>query len=125
VKEIMNRRFPKNAVNFLTSWGTISFSRRTLLHGVSLWYRLYSFHSCFKNISIDNEAAVKDEKVNHTVSVKRTTNGLEIKWNLTLVPLLQEDRVGYSKETSKAHYLGWEMPRKLWQGNREICLGPC
>ena len=27
--------FPQNARNFLTGWGTVSFSRRTLLHGVN------------------------------------------------------------------------------------------
>ena len=32
----------KNAENFLTSWGPVSFSRRTVLHGVSLvvWLRI-------------------------------------------------------------------------------------
>jgi hypothetical protein len=29
-------RFPQNAGNFLTSWGTSSFSKRTMLHAVSL-----------------------------------------------------------------------------------------
>ena len=35
VSTVMNRRVPKNAGNFLTSCRTSSFSRRTLLHGVS------------------------------------------------------------------------------------------
>jgi hypothetical protein len=32
---VLNLRFPKNAKNFLTSWQTVSFSERTLLHGIS------------------------------------------------------------------------------------------
>jgi hypothetical protein len=36
VNTVMKSRFPADAVNILTSWATISFSRRTLLHGVSL-----------------------------------------------------------------------------------------
>jgi hypothetical protein len=35
VKTVMNLRIPYKAGNFLTSWVTISFTRRTLLHGVS------------------------------------------------------------------------------------------
>jgi hypothetical protein len=35
VNAVMNLRVPYNAVNFLTSWETVSFSRRPLLHGVS------------------------------------------------------------------------------------------
>jgi hypothetical protein len=35
VSAVMNLRFPKNAVNFLTSRETVSCSRNTLLHGVS------------------------------------------------------------------------------------------
>jgi hypothetical protein len=36
VKAVTNLRVPQNAGNFLTSWETVSFSRRPLLHGVSL-----------------------------------------------------------------------------------------
>jgi hypothetical protein len=35
VNAVMNLRVPQNAGNFLTSCKTVSFSRRTLLHGVS------------------------------------------------------------------------------------------
>jgi hypothetical protein len=35
VSEVRNLRVPQNAGNFLTSCKTVSFSRRTLLHGVS------------------------------------------------------------------------------------------
>jgi hypothetical protein len=35
VNTVMNLRVPQRAGNFLTSWVTISFSRRTLIHGVS------------------------------------------------------------------------------------------
>jgi len=35
VTAVMNLRDPQNAGNFLTSWKPVSFSRRTLLHGVS------------------------------------------------------------------------------------------
>ena len=42
VNAVMNLQVPWNAENFLTSWKPVSFSRRTLLHGVSiiiiLWY---------------------------------------------------------------------------------------
>jgi hypothetical protein len=34
VNAVMNLRVPENARNFLTSWEPVSFSRRTLLHGV-------------------------------------------------------------------------------------------
>jgi hypothetical protein len=36
VSTVMNVGFRKNAGNFLSSLGRLSFSRRTLLHGVSL-----------------------------------------------------------------------------------------
>jgi len=35
VSAVMNFRVPLNAGNFLTSWKPVSFSRRTLHHGVS------------------------------------------------------------------------------------------
>ena len=35
VNAVMNFRFPQNEGNFLNSWKPVSFSRRTLLHGVS------------------------------------------------------------------------------------------
>jgi hypothetical protein len=38
VNEVMNLRGPQNAENFLTSYKPVSFSRRTLLHGVSKLY---------------------------------------------------------------------------------------
>jgi len=34
VNAVVNLWVPKNAGNFLTSWKPVSFSRRTLLHGV-------------------------------------------------------------------------------------------
>ena len=38
VSAVMNLRVPWNARNFLTSWKPLSFSRRTLRHGVSKYY---------------------------------------------------------------------------------------
>jgi hypothetical protein len=35
VSAVMNLWVPQNAGDFLTSWWPVSFSRRTLLHGVS------------------------------------------------------------------------------------------
>jgi hypothetical protein len=35
VNAVLNLRVPQNARNFLTTCGPVSFSRRTLLHGVS------------------------------------------------------------------------------------------
>jgi hypothetical protein len=35
VNTVMNLRVPQNAGNFLSSWGRVGFSGRTLLHGVS------------------------------------------------------------------------------------------
>jgi hypothetical protein len=35
VNVVMNFRVPQNAENFLISWELLSFSRRTLLHGIS------------------------------------------------------------------------------------------
>jgi hypothetical protein len=40
VNLVMNLRVPYKAVNFLTSWVTISVSRRTLLHGASIEERM-------------------------------------------------------------------------------------
>jgi hypothetical protein len=37
VNVVMNPRVPQNAGNFLISKELVSFSRRTLLHGVSKW----------------------------------------------------------------------------------------
>jgi hypothetical protein len=37
VKTEMNLRVAWKVSNFLTNWVTISFSRRTQLHGVSYW----------------------------------------------------------------------------------------
>jgi hypothetical protein len=34
---VMNLRVPQNAGNFLSRRGTVSFSRRTLLHGASIY----------------------------------------------------------------------------------------
>jgi len=41
VNAVTNLRFPQNVGNFLTSWKPVSFSRRTVLHGVSNQY-----HTC-------------------------------------------------------------------------------
>jgi hypothetical protein len=38
VNEVLDLQVPKNAGNFLTSCKPVSFSRRTLLHGVSMEY---------------------------------------------------------------------------------------
>ena len=38
VSAVMNLRIPRNAGNFLTSCKPVSFSRRTLHHGVSILY---------------------------------------------------------------------------------------
>jgi hypothetical protein len=35
VNAVMNLRIPSNSGNFVTSWGSVSLSGRTLLHGVS------------------------------------------------------------------------------------------
>ena len=50
----MNLRFPQNAGNFLSSLGRVSFSGRTLLHGVSFDYnqRLFPFLSFFFHMSL-------------------------------------------------------------------------
>jgi len=45
VNAVMNVRVPKNTGNFLTSCGTVSFSRRTLLHGVNLFNDASQLHS--------------------------------------------------------------------------------
>jgi hypothetical protein len=37
VNVVMNLRVPYRAGKFLTSWGHVSFSGKTLLHGVSDW----------------------------------------------------------------------------------------
>jgi hypothetical protein len=44
VNMVMNLQVPKNAGNFLTTCKPVSFSRRTLLHGIS---KKVSKHICF------------------------------------------------------------------------------
>jgi hypothetical protein len=46
VNAIMNLRVPKNAGHFLTSSGPVSFSRRSLLHGVCLNINVLSDVKC-------------------------------------------------------------------------------
>ena len=46
VNAVMNLWVPYNVGNFLTSWETVSFSRRILLHGVSK-YGLYMFSALY------------------------------------------------------------------------------
>jgi hypothetical protein len=46
VNAVMNIRVPWNAGNFLTGWKSVSFSIRTLLHGV--WSIVHLFRFCFK-----------------------------------------------------------------------------
>jgi hypothetical protein len=41
VNAVMNFRFQESAGNFLTSYKPVSFSRRTMLHGVSMLYYFY------------------------------------------------------------------------------------
>jgi hypothetical protein len=40
VNTVMNFRYPQNAGNFLTSCKPVSFSRRTLLHGVRKYHSM-------------------------------------------------------------------------------------
>jgi hypothetical protein len=42
VNEGMNLRVPQNAGNFLTTYGTVSFSEKIMLHGI----RVHSLHFC-------------------------------------------------------------------------------
>jgi hypothetical protein len=49
VNAVMNLRVPWNAGNFLTSWGPVSFSGRTLVHGVIEFVKFLSV--CFLIIS--------------------------------------------------------------------------
>jgi len=57
-KTVMNVRVPCKSGNFLTSWGTISFSRRTLLHGVSkLWLQ---FSVSYKPCGVDNVEVIRN-----------------------------------------------------------------
>jgi hypothetical protein len=45
VNAVMNLRVPQNAGNFLTSCKPVSFSRRTLLHGVSMFGNEQAYRS--------------------------------------------------------------------------------
>jgi hypothetical protein len=46
VNAVINLRVPKNVGNFLSSWGTVSFSGRTVLCGVSYkWLSSESYHN--------------------------------------------------------------------------------
>ena len=46
VSAVMNLRVPWNVGNFLTSCKPVSFSRRTLHHGVSKWVISFCFNTC-------------------------------------------------------------------------------
>jgi hypothetical protein len=48
VSAVMNLRFPKNAGNFLSSWGPVSFSRKFLFVGVSNTEYGYSVSNALK-----------------------------------------------------------------------------
>ena len=54
VNAVMDLRVPWNAGNFLTCWKPVSFSRRTLLHGVSKYIILVNDTS-LNNKTRDNE----------------------------------------------------------------------
>jgi hypothetical protein len=41
VHVVMNLPFPQNVGNFLTSSGSLSFSRRALLHGIIIYLFIY------------------------------------------------------------------------------------
>jgi len=45
--DLMNIIFPKNAENFLTSWETVSFSRRIQLHSVSAFHTKHDLYCTF------------------------------------------------------------------------------
>ena len=48
---VMNLQVPKNGGNFLTSWELLSFSRRTLLHGISkVGHKTFFLHSSLTTI---------------------------------------------------------------------------
>jgi len=49
VTAVMNIRVPSNAGNFLTSPGTVTFSRRAMPHGVIFPYLMAS-HFCFPSL---------------------------------------------------------------------------
>ena len=46
VNAVVNLKFPWNAVNFLTSWGTVSFSTMIFLCGVSALFVHWHLHYC-------------------------------------------------------------------------------
>jgi hypothetical protein len=53
VNVVMNLRFPENAGNFLTSCKPVSFSRRTLLHGVSKYAAKTVLYKTVENLTSD------------------------------------------------------------------------
>jgi hypothetical protein len=63
----MNLRVPQNAENFLTSWGTVSFSRRTLLHGVGYFHTAVKL-LCNKKISPRKSALLQKMVYNQQMS---------------------------------------------------------
>jgi len=50
VNAVMNLRVPWSAGNFLTSWEPISFSRRTLLYGVSMRFEIFLIMTPYRRI---------------------------------------------------------------------------
>ena len=60
---VMNLRVPKNAGNFLTSCKPVSFSRRTLHHGVSKYSRMCPH---FKTAENCNSRPLRHYKARHT-----------------------------------------------------------
>jgi hypothetical protein len=84
----MNLRVPKNSVNFLISCKPVSFSRRTLLHGVR------KYKSTEMLLNIDETKTYKFQKyistvflpcTLHTVSIVLQLNQGDIRTQLTLL----------------------------------------
>jgi len=70
VNAAMNPRFPLNAGNFLTSCNPVSFSRRALLHGVSIHVKCLTMEGCKiegragrKNILKDSKQRINNIKI--------------------------------------------------------------
>ena len=67
VSAVMNLRVPWNAGNFLTSCKPVSFSRRTLHHGISKWVR------CSELIPIMTELQIVFKRLVLSLGVQKVT----------------------------------------------------
>jgi hypothetical protein len=79
VNAVMNLRVPQSGGNFLTSWETVSFSRRTLLHRVILYYYIILYYIILYSDLFGGSR--KSIFINHRNSNWKSTNTTDMEMN--------------------------------------------